>query len=156
MKIFGYGKANIEDIERYEKTTGFIFPEDYKQFLLENNGGYPEYKENYIVIPNVTSEKIKLCFLAGVTGEGEVIRSDKNLFYITSQQFGALIDHSEFIPFARPYGYYGLLLGISEERAGVFLYDYQVRLKESSKKKVLHKICDTFTEFLELIRPVEN
>ncbi len=38
MKIFGYGKANIEDIERYEKTTGFVFPEDYKQFLLENNG----------------------------------------------------------------------------------------------------------------------
>ena len=42
------------------------------------------------------------------------------------------------------------MLGVSEERAGIWLYDYQVRLKESSKKKVLHKICDTFTEFLEL------
>lgn len=156
MKILGFGKANIEDIERYEKTTGFIFPEDYKQFLLENNGGYPEFKENYIKIPNVRSDKIKLCWFGGVTAVGEVIRSDKNLFYITANEFGALIDHSEFIPFATPYGYYGLLLGVSEERSGVFLYDYQVRLKESSKKKVLHKICDTFTEFLELIRPVEN
>lgn len=155
MKILGFGKANIEDIERYEKNTGFVFPEDYKQFLLENNGGYPECKENYIVIPGVKSEKIKLCWFGGVTEGGEV-RVSKNLFYITPEQFGALIDHSEFIPFARPYGYYGLLLGVSEERTGVFLYDYQVRLKESSKKKVLHKICDTFTEFLELIRPVEN
>lgn len=155
MKILGFGKANIEDIERYEKTTGFIFPEDYKQFLLENNGGYPEYKENYIVIPNITSEKIKLCWFGGVTEGGEV-RVSKNLFYITPQQFGALIDHSEFIPFARPYGYYGLLLGISEDRAGIWLYDYQARLKESSKQNVLHKICDTFTEFLELICPIEN
>lgn len=156
MKIIGYGKAKIEDIERYEKTTGFKFPEDYKQFLLDNNGGYPEYKENYIIIPNITSEKIKLCWFGGVTEEGEVIRSDKNLFCITANEFGALIDHSEFIPFATPYGYFGLLLGVSEERPGIWLYDYQVRLKESSKNKVIHKICDTFTEFLELICPVEN
>ncbi len=156
MKILGFGKANIEDIERYEKTTGFIFPEDYKQFLLENNGGYPECKENYIVIPNVTSEKIKLCWFGGVTREGEAIIRDKNLFYITANEFGALMDHSEFIPFASPYGYFGLLLGVSEKRPGIFLYDYQARLKESSRTNLLHKICDTFTEFLELIRPVEN
>ena len=155
MKIIGYGKANIEDIERYEQTTGFKFPEDYKQFLLDNNGGYPEHKENYILIPSVKSEKIKLCWFGGVTEGGEV-RVEKNLFYITPQEFGAMIDHSEFIPFARPYGYYSLLLGVSEERSGIFLFDYGVRLKESSRKKVLHKICDTFTEFLELICPVEN
>lgn len=156
MKILGFGKANIEDIERYEEKTGFKFPEDYKQFLLENNGGYPECKENYIAIPGITSEKIKLCWFGGVTGEGEVRKSDKNLFYITPNEFGALFDHSEFIPFASPYGYFGLLLGVSEERSGVFLYDFQARLKESSRKNVLHKICDTFTEFLELIYPVEN
>ena len=112
-------------------------------------------KENYILIPNITSNKIKLCWFGGVTEGGEV-RVEKNLFYSTAKEFGAMINQSEFIPFATPYGYYGLLLGVSEERTGVFLYDYQVRLKESSKKKVLHKICDTFTEFLELIRPVEN
>ena len=90
----------------------------------------------------------------GVTEVGEV-RVKKNLFEFV-KNFGRLIDSSEFIPFAKPYGYYALLLGVSEERPGIWLYDYQVRLKESSKKKVLHKICDTFTEFLELIYPVEN
>lgn len=152
MKILGYGHANIEDIERYEMMTGCQLPDDYKQFLLENNGGYPEQEENYIIIPKVTSEKIKLRWFAGVTIGGEVSSYSKNLFKLVSEYEG-MIDPRLFIPFARPYGYFSLLLCVSEQMPGIYLYDYSVRLKESSKKKVLHKICDTFTEFLELVVP---
>lgn len=150
MKILGYGQANIEDIKRYEMTTGCQLPDDYKQFLLEYNGGCPEQEENYIIIPKVKSEKIRLRWFAGVTIGGEVC-DYKNYLFKLVREFEGMIDPKIHIPFARPYGYYSLILCVSEEMSGIYLYDYSVRLKESSKKKVLHKICDTFTEFLELI-----
>jgi|GEM_PF-716557 len=45
MRIYN-AKPNIDlfDVIRFEKEFGFTYPASYKQFLLENNGGYPSEK----------------------------------------------------------------------------------------------------------------
>ncbi len=50
FKIIEPGSSVIsEDIlQSFEKIIGFALPKDYRAFLLENNGGYPEY-ENFHV-----------------------------------------------------------------------------------------------------------
>ncbi|WP_236347782.1 SMI1/KNR4 family protein, partial [Paenibacillus plantiphilus] len=40
--ISRYKKLSITDIELFEKQNEFIFPDEYRKFLLENNGGKPE------------------------------------------------------------------------------------------------------------------
>src|SRR4051812_92336 len=39
MKIIPFGKASVTDIEALEKRIHHTLPDDYRAFLLENNGG---------------------------------------------------------------------------------------------------------------------
>ena len=39
VNITGYGKATQEAVNNFEQYVGFEIPADYKQFLLEYNGG---------------------------------------------------------------------------------------------------------------------
>ena len=43
MNLYDSGtKLSIEKIKQYESEVGFSFPQDYTDFLLQNNGGIPE------------------------------------------------------------------------------------------------------------------
>jgi cell wall assembly regulator SMI1 len=50
MNITPYGKPLSEnDIEKFEKSLNIKLPEDYKAFMLKNNGGKPEVEIGYYV-----------------------------------------------------------------------------------------------------------
>ena len=44
MKIIGFGKCSLDKIIKFENKIGFYLPKDYKEFILNQNGGYPEKK----------------------------------------------------------------------------------------------------------------
>ena len=71
-------------------------------------------------------------------------------------KWGMFIDPTSVIPFVRIYGYVQIVMITKQGMEGIYIYDFTQTLKESSKKKWLHKVCDTFTEFLDLIVPDEN
>ncbi len=48
ITIDGFGHAAEEDLEYFTQETGFIFPEDYREFLIQYNGGIPREKNNFI------------------------------------------------------------------------------------------------------------
>jgi hypothetical protein len=39
MKIESWGENSEQDIKELEQQIGFALPADYRQFLLDNNGG---------------------------------------------------------------------------------------------------------------------
>ncbi|MBC2176052.1 hypothetical protein HCB27_05465 [Listeria booriae] len=64
-KIKGFGTLSMQEIIRLEKEMHLNFPEEYKQFLMNKNGGVPE--ENYLstLIPS-NGEEIVLGALLGI------------------------------------------------------------------------------------------
>ena len=152
MKIIGFGKANEEDITEYEQKMGCRFPEDYKQFLLEYNGGIPETENNHINIG--LSRNVGVFRINWLTYGGEA----RNRLYSVCddvKNLGAIMQPEYFIPFASADLDLSIIISIKEDMKGIYIYDFLRVLKES-KKTPFHKVCDTFTEFLELIVPNEQ
>lgn len=150
-KCVAFGGAEEADLEKYEKETGFCFPDDYRQFLLETNGGMIEPNENYLYYPALR-EKMKIVAIYSITkilGKGEVCRF--NLFRRMKEAF--YIPKESFIEVGCIYGPCGmLLLGSKGKKEGVYIWDPLKYHKESKKQKdQLYKVCDTFSQLLEMI-----
>ena len=153
MKVIGYGKAKEEDIINFSVERGVELPEDYKNFLMEYNGGKPENQLNYIKsVP--FKRKIKVYSMFGISSSGNPMYDDTNIKCCINR-LGALIQKNTHIPIAEMNIDGVILLILEPGMEGVYIYDYFRELKET-KKIPFHKVCDTFTEFLDLIVPDEK
>lgn len=47
-----FGKLNIESLEQFETSNEIVFPDDYKSFLIEHNGGIPSFN----IVPSVKTD----------------------------------------------------------------------------------------------------
>ena len=65
MKIKGYGNVKEEEILKLEDEIGFTLPNDYKEFLINFNGGVPEVKYSTFTL-NELEENIGLQVLYGL------------------------------------------------------------------------------------------
>ena len=65
MKIKGYGNVKEEEIFKLEDEIGFTLPNDYKEFLINFNGGVPEVKYSTFKL-NELEENIGLQVLYGL------------------------------------------------------------------------------------------
>ena len=70
-------KLSQEDIEEFENEVGINFPEDYKSFMLESNGGTPKENWLYDFFDEVTEAE-----------NTSVIRKFFSLFKDESAKFG--------------------------------------------------------------------
>lgn len=146
MKIKGFGRITQNEIEAFERENGFIFPEDYRSFLEENNGGEPQEYINHIALEG-TDEKIMLNVLFGI---GDKIEKDLNISTWLKEFKGEL--PKTVIIIGVPEGGGVLLLSNSEKRKGIFFWDNTFELEESNEWNCMYKVADTFTEFVEKIR----
>ncbi|QUG40138.1 SMI1/KNR4 family protein [Psychrobacillus sp. INOP01] len=122
-------------IGEVENSFGFILPDDYKQCIIENNGGFPE--------PNVfdcDDGRIEAVFnnLISFTNKDLNIK----MFYEFSSQ--------KLIPFGKdPFG--NLLCfdyRYNEKSPKIVFYDCEETTKTS--------VCDSFTDLLERLYALEN
>lgn len=145
MKIKGFGTVTKDEIEVFEKETGFIFPKDYQTFLEEYNGGVPQEYENHIALEG-TEETIMLNVLFGI---GNEIEKDLNIATWLKEFQGEL--PKTVIVIGTPEGGGVLLLSISEKRKGIYFWDNTFELEKSTEWNCMYKVADTFTEFIEKI-----
>lgn len=145
MKIKGFGTISKKEIEIFERETGFIFPDDYRIFLEENNGGEPQEQENYISLEG-TEEKIMLNVLFGI---GDELKKDFNIV-TWLKEFKKELPKTVIV-IGVPEGGGVLLLSISEKKKGIFFWDNTFELENSDEWNCMYKIADTFTEFIEKI-----
>lgn len=118
-----------------EKSFGFNLPDDYKQCIMENNGGFPE--------PNIFD-----------CDEGRIEAVFNNLISFTNKDLNIKM-FSEFssqklIPFAKaPFG--NLLC---------FDYRYNEKLPVivfcDCEETIITPVCDSFTDLLERLYALEN
>lgn len=148
VKINGFGQAKAEDLIQYEEETGYIFPKDYRDFLLNYNGGFPERKDNYLNTP-LFHPRQRIVYFYGITKvdvfDETALLPKYNLFSMYAK-YRNTFDMKNLIFIASVYGQYSFCLFAGEERSGVYYFD-----SVEGENRIFHKLCDTFTEFLNLV-----
>ncbi|MBC2196402.1 SMI1/KNR4 family protein [Listeria booriae] len=139
-KIKGFGILSMQEITRLEKDLYLNFPEDYKQFLMNKNGGVPE--ENYLsmVIPS-NGEEIVLGALLGIN---EIDNFDLENWH---KEYGDELMESSLI-IGTEYGS-GLFVLICEgDQEGLYFWDNGQELEGSSDEENVYRLATSFSAFI--------
>jgi hypothetical protein len=147
MKIIPYGKATQEGIRALESQMKMTLPDDYKAFLLNNNGGEPEVKYAAFHVEDL-EEDISLDVLFGIGIEKLDILHWSNMFR------GDLPPASLVIG-SDPGG--GTLLLINDgSDNGVYYWDDSYSFEESDDDCNTYFIADSFSDFVNSLKPLEE
>ncbi|HEM2741744.1 SMI1/KNR4 family protein [Streptococcus suis] len=146
LQIEKFGHAKIEDIHELEKEFNIVLPKDYKQFLLDFNGGKTiDYELNKISIPHSDGE-INLDLLFGVRPDEQGTDIGK----WTEEYIDDILEHSLIIGDTVQHGF--IIIWISgDENEGVYYYDHTYTLASSYDGGNAYYLASTFTEFLSLL-----
>lgn len=140
-------KLTATDIENFEKKIKHLLPDDYKKFLLENNGGHPENCVFSYAMDDKENESLVNIFNAIYTGKTynllidyeyyqEQKRIPKNMLPIADDPFGNLI-----------------CLSISGKDYGsVYFWDHELEVLRPAFEN-LFLISDSFQDFIDNLKP---
>jgi hypothetical protein len=135
-------------LDAQEAALGISFPDDYKQFLLSHNGGYPTPQQ--LDIPK-TGHSVLLDVLYGI-GEDRV---PGDLVYEFRRHLDDLPEG--FIPIGHDPGACYFLMGTTGKYRGrVYFWDRTWFFKESSEKGNTYWLSDSFTGFLNSLYEAED
>lgn len=144
MKIKGYGNVKEEKILKLEDEIGFTLPNDYKEFLINFNGGVPEVKYSTFTL-NELEENIGLQVLYGLDLEENL---DLREWY--EEYEDDLLDDCLIIGHGIGFGF--IVLVNSPEVSGVYFWDNSFELDNSSEDENIYKISATFREFIDELK----
>lgn len=139
-------KITALDISEFEDNFNVKLPEDYKSFLLKNNGGYPSeimFTPDFVEVDPVTKKENR----QGTDVEEFLSLSD------VSFEYGDILDEdyipNEYIPFART-SFGSLLLiyvGSEKQYGGVYFANHDLYDSENDCFTISN-ISISFTEFI--------
>lgn len=145
MKISNsYPKVSKEQINRFERESCLSLPEDYKKFILENNGGEPDL--DCIDIPDWDGSRTALSKFFGI----ETNNAD-DLKQILTNVVDIL--PKKYLPFAEDSGGNLFCLDLSRGKTNgkIIFWDHHASVTES-----IYNVCDNFKEFIsKLYKPNE-
>ena len=142
MNFIGYGKNTIEMVDEFEQYIGFSLPKDYRQFLLQYNGGKTQerYYTFYIVELN---ENIPLNVLYGLNTEIKQV----NLKVWHDEYKEDLLENSIIIGSDPGAGM--IVLINDDEDGGIYYWDDSWHFEQSDEENNIYKIADSFQDFFD-------
>lgn len=140
-------KIDALEINAFEKQFGKELPEEYKEFLIKNNGGYPieiMFTPDFIEINPLTLEEKK---------QGTNVERFFSLNEVTFE-YEDMLDENyippEYIPFART-SFGNLLLiytGSAKEYGSIYFANHDL-FDSNNNRFTISKITDSFSEFID-------
>lgn len=138
--------ASPDDIERVEEKIGALIPESYRGFILNENGGDPQFIE-YPLADLDTYSDVNTFFGFGVEPGVE-------------SELEELKRHDSFALGMLPVACDGygnlLLLDLREGREDVLYWDRLQDFPQSSDGYDCYLIANSFVEFLRVLRPINT
>ena len=139
-------KINISQIEDFEKNIGKKLPDDFKEFMLENNGGCPEeelFTQNFNMINPETSEEITQSIdIAEFMSLNDI-----------EFEYDEIIDTGDIPQGYLPFGYTSFdnlfLICLNQDNYGAIYYVNHDFFDDSTGRFVISKICNSFSDFIE-------
>ena len=147
IKLDKFGFANNGEILMLENEFEVVLPEDYKSFLLQENGGRNtayRYK-NLVRIPQV-SEEINIDVMFGV--ETNIKNADIEQW--TSEYRDDLFPNSIIIGDTIQHGFIVFWLS-KDDNAGIYYYDDTYEFASSTDDMNTYFLANSFSEFLNMV-----
>lgn len=147
MKLDRFGFANEEAISILENKFEVVLPEDYKRFLLQENGGRnTAYKYKNLVRISQISEEINIDVMFGV--ETNIKNADIEQW--TSEYRDDLFPNSIIIGDTIQHGFIVFWLS-NEENRGIYYYDDTYEFELSTDDVNAYFLANSFSEFLSMV-----
>ena len=147
MKLDRFGFANEEAISILENKFEVVLPEDYKRFLLQENGGRnTAYKYKNLVRISQISEEININVMFGV--ETNIKNADIEQW--TSEYRDDLFPNSIIIGDTIQHGFIVFWLS-NEENRGIYYYDDTYEFESSTDDVNAYFLANSFSEFLSMV-----
>ena len=147
IKLDKFGFANNGEILMLENEFEVVLPEDYKSFLLQENGGRNtayRYK-NLVRIPQV-SEEINIDVLCGVSTNVK----NGDIKQWTSEYQDDLFPNSIIIGDTIQHGFIVFWLS-KDDNAGIYYYDDTYEFASSTDNMNTYFLANSFSEFLNMV-----
>ncbi|MBO4697911.1 MAG: SMI1/KNR4 family protein [Lachnospiraceae bacterium] len=157
MKFIKSGDKLTEGkLAQFESEVGWAFPSDYKEFMLNNNGGAPEdclvFSFEDIVSGKENNSDLREFFTvfdencSNYTSYLDIVRIYKSMT-------GEEIIPPFFLPIGDDSGGNPICLNLAEEEYGaVFFCDHELENQDTGFL-ASSKIADSFTEFMSMLKP---
>ena len=147
MKLDRFGFANEEAISILENKYKVVLPEDYKRFLLQENGGRnTAYKYKNLVRISQISEEINIYVMFGV----ETNMKNADIEQWTSEYRDDLFPNSIIIGDTIQHGFIVFWLS-NEENRGIYYYDDTYEFESSTDDVNAYFLANSFSEFLSMV-----
>lgn len=147
MKLDRFGFANEEAISILENKFEVVLPEDYKRFLLQENGGRnTAYKYKNLVRISQISEEINIDVMFVV--ETNIKNADIEQW--TSEYRDDLFPNSIIIGDTIQHGFIVFWLS-NEENRGIYYYDDTYEFESSTDDVNAYFLANSFSEFLSMV-----
>lgn len=147
IKLDKFGFANNGEILMLENEFEVLLPEDYKSFLLQENGGRNtayRYK-NLVRIPQV-SEEINIDVMFGVSTNVK----NGDIKQWTSEYQDDLFPNSIIIGDTIQHGFIVFWLS-KDDNAGIYYYDDTYEFASSTDNMNTYFLANSFSEFLNMV-----
>lgn len=141
FKTFG-GEIN-EKLQQYENSIQMNLPEDYRQFLIETNGGIFKNEEYSFWVEEI-QEFIPIDVLFGFHQMRSLCL---NTWYQEYEY--ELLENTTIIGDTSCYGL--ILLIWQKDWKGIYLWDHCLELENSTEEYCIYKIADNFESFFRSI-----
>lgn len=140
MDITSWGSTNEETIAAFEQQIGFSLPDDYRQFLLENNGAKSNRQVFFV---KDLGQDVMLDVFFGITHPTS--RSLTLGYWL--QEYGDEIDEQSLLIGSDPGGRF-LLYVTSGEEKGIYYWDDSHLFPQSSEEEGdTYYVAASFSEF---------
>lgn len=147
MKLDRFGFANEEAISILENKFEVVLPEDYKRFLLQENGGRnTAYKYKNLIRISQISEEINIDVMFGV----ETNMKNADIEQWTSEYRDDLFPNSIIIGDTIQHGFIVFWLSNDENR-GIYYYDDTYEFESSTDDVNAYFLANSFSEFLSMV-----
>lgn len=141
MDITTWGITSEETICAFERRVGFALPDDYRRFLLENNGAKANRQVFFV---KELGQDVMLDVFFGVTHQLRSLTLDYWL-----QEYGDEIDEQSLLIGSDPGGRF-LLYVTSGEEKGVYYWDDSHFFPQSREEEGdTYFVAHSFAEFCE-------
>ena len=148
MKIIGFGKCSLDKIIKFENKIGFYLPKDYKEFILNQNGGYPEKKYATFKVEELNQE-ISIDTLYGFELEKQL-----NLEEYYNEYKEELLEDTIII--GDDMGGGMIVLVNQKCIKGIYYWANSHYFELSNKESNSYKIADSFKEFIDNLKEYEE
>jgi hypothetical protein len=142
MEIAAYKNGSEKAVRKLEKDFRIKLPEDYRNFLIRDNGGGVD--DAYIYVKELDEYMLMgLLYGTGVEGGFADIVKINDEYYDDIPKNSLLIGEDEGGGF--------ILLVADGENDGIWYYDHTYFFEPSNDELNTYFICETFSDFLKML-----